>query len=148
MWTEISKDLVVKEAIQHMGYEYEDTPMFFYVMSYLRYVCLVRDRHEINEIDRDSRTMYFSWSSYLTTSADSARTEFARSSGSAIGKMIGTDGIAIITIITTSLGTTKELGKEKSFTTTAGRGTTEDVSRHYDLRPYDRPHMADFELQF
>lgn len=38
MWTEISKDLVLKEAIQHMGYEYEDTPMFFYVMSYLRYV--------------------------------------------------------------------------------------------------------------
>ena len=38
MWTEISKDLVIKEAIQQMGYEYEDTPMYFYVMSYLRYV--------------------------------------------------------------------------------------------------------------
>lgn len=38
MWTEISKDLVVKEAIEEMGYEYEDTPMFLYVMKYLRYV--------------------------------------------------------------------------------------------------------------
>lgn len=37
MWTEISKDLVVKEAIQQMGYEFEETPMFFYVMSYLKY---------------------------------------------------------------------------------------------------------------
>lgn len=38
MWTEISKDLVIKEAIQEMGYEYEDAPMFWYIMKYLRYV--------------------------------------------------------------------------------------------------------------
>jgi hypothetical protein len=38
MWTEISKDLVSREAIEYMGYEYEDTPMFFYIMDYLRYV--------------------------------------------------------------------------------------------------------------
>jgi hypothetical protein len=38
MWTEISKDLVVKEAIEELGYEYEDTPMFYYIMKYLRYV--------------------------------------------------------------------------------------------------------------
>lgn len=38
MWTEISKDLVVREAIEELGYEYEDSPMFYYVMQYLRYV--------------------------------------------------------------------------------------------------------------
>lgn len=40
MWTEISKDLVAREAIEQMGYEYEDSPMFFYVMEYLQYVSL------------------------------------------------------------------------------------------------------------
>lgn len=38
MWTEITKDLVVKEAIETMGYGYEETDYFFYVMEYLRYV--------------------------------------------------------------------------------------------------------------
>lgn len=40
MWTEITKDLVVKEAIEQLGYDYEETELFFYVMEYLRYVCL------------------------------------------------------------------------------------------------------------
>jgi len=38
MWTEITKDLVSKEAIEHMGYDYEETEYFYYVMVYLRYV--------------------------------------------------------------------------------------------------------------
>lgn len=38
MWTEITKDLVVKQAIETMGYDYEETEYFFYVMDYLRYV--------------------------------------------------------------------------------------------------------------
>jgi len=38
MWTEITKDLVIKEAIDEMGYEYEETDDFFYVIEYLRYV--------------------------------------------------------------------------------------------------------------
>ncbi|KAI1907178.1 hypothetical protein LOZ64_005985 [Ophidiomyces ophidiicola] len=37
LWTEITKDLVVKEAIEKVGYEYEETEEFFYVFSYLRY---------------------------------------------------------------------------------------------------------------
>lgn len=37
MWTEITKDLVVREAIEQLGYEYEETEWFFYVMQYLRY---------------------------------------------------------------------------------------------------------------
>ena len=40
MWTEITKDLVVKEAIEQMGYDFEETEFFYYVMSYLRYVSL------------------------------------------------------------------------------------------------------------
>ena len=38
MWTEITKDLVLKEAIDSMGYDCEETDDFFYVMEYLRYV--------------------------------------------------------------------------------------------------------------
>ena len=41
MWTELTKDLVVKEAIDEMGYEYEENPNNFYVMNYLRYVSSV-----------------------------------------------------------------------------------------------------------
>lgn len=40
MWTEITKDLVIREAIQQMGYSCEETHEFFYVMEYLRYVSL------------------------------------------------------------------------------------------------------------
>ena len=38
MWTEITKDLVSEEAIKEVGYEYEGTEQFYYVMEYLRYV--------------------------------------------------------------------------------------------------------------
>ena len=38
MWTEITKDLVTKEAIEKMGYDYEETEFFYYIMVYLRYV--------------------------------------------------------------------------------------------------------------
>lgn len=38
MWTEITKDLVAKEAIEFMGYEYEETEYFFYITDYLKYV--------------------------------------------------------------------------------------------------------------
>lgn len=41
MWTEITKDLVLREAIERLGYEYEETEFFFYVMEYLRYVSCV-----------------------------------------------------------------------------------------------------------
>lgn len=38
MWTEITKDLVIREAIDSMGYSCEETDDFFYVMEYLKYV--------------------------------------------------------------------------------------------------------------
>jgi len=38
MWTEITRDLVSEEAIKEKGYEFEETPEFYYVMKYLRYV--------------------------------------------------------------------------------------------------------------
>lgn len=37
-WTEITKDLVSEEAIKRMGYGYEETELFYYVMEHLRYV--------------------------------------------------------------------------------------------------------------
>lgn len=41
LWTEITKDLVVREAIERAGYEYEETEYFYYIFEYLRYVCSV-----------------------------------------------------------------------------------------------------------
>jgi hypothetical protein len=38
MWTEVTKDLVIREAIDQMGYSCEETEDFFYVMEYLKYV--------------------------------------------------------------------------------------------------------------
>jgi hypothetical protein len=37
-WTEITKDLVCREAIQEMGYEFEETEFFYYIVEYLAYV--------------------------------------------------------------------------------------------------------------
>src|SRR5271170_6342763 len=37
-WTEITKDLVVKEAIMQAGYDFEETDDFYYIMNYLKYV--------------------------------------------------------------------------------------------------------------
>ncbi|KAB5559891.1 hypothetical protein GE09DRAFT_1114870 [Coniochaeta sp. 2T2.1] len=37
MWTEITKDLVSRAAIDEMGYEYEETEYFYYILTYLRY---------------------------------------------------------------------------------------------------------------
>ncbi|EXJ79690.1 hypothetical protein A1O3_07971 [Capronia epimyces CBS 606.96] len=42
LWTEITKDLVVKEAIQEMGYEFEETDDFYYIIAYLRYEDIAR----------------------------------------------------------------------------------------------------------
>lgn len=41
MWTEITKDLVTEDAIKHMGYDFEETEFFYYIMSYLKYVSVV-----------------------------------------------------------------------------------------------------------
>lgn len=43
MWTEVTKDLVSKEAIEESGYDYEETEFFFYVIDYLRYVSYLID---------------------------------------------------------------------------------------------------------
>jgi hypothetical protein len=38
LWTEITKDLVVREAIEELGYDFEETEYFYYIIQYLRYV--------------------------------------------------------------------------------------------------------------
>jgi hypothetical protein len=68
LWTEITKDLVVKEAIERAGYEYEETDSFYYIFSYLGYddisalVALSEDirrarRQRIQEISRERASM-------------------------------------------------------------------------------------------
>ena len=38
LWTEVTKDLVVREAIEQAGYDFEETEFFYYILTYLRYV--------------------------------------------------------------------------------------------------------------
>lgn len=35
LWTEITKDLVTREAIEDCGYQYEETEYFYYIFEYL-----------------------------------------------------------------------------------------------------------------
>ncbi|KAG8625102.1 hypothetical protein KVT40_006853 [Elsinoe batatas] len=53
MWTEVTKDLVVKEAIERQGYDYEETDKFFYVIEYLKYEDVLR----LVEISEDIKQM-------------------------------------------------------------------------------------------
>ena len=41
-WTEIAKRLVVREAIEQLGFEYEETRTCYYIFSYLKPVCIIR----------------------------------------------------------------------------------------------------------
>ncbi|KAK3296434.1 uncharacterized protein B0H64DRAFT_170265 [Chaetomium fimeti] len=42
IWTEITKDLIIREAIEEVGYDYEETEYFFYIMEYLIYDDVLR----------------------------------------------------------------------------------------------------------
>jgi hypothetical protein len=66
MWTEVTKDLVIREAIDQMGYSCEETDDFFYVMEYLKYV-----RFDPSVWIRDiltpcRRTFYSLWSCQMS----------------------------------------------------------------------------------
>lgn len=65
MWTEITKDLVLKEAVDEMGYQYEETAEFFYVMEYLRYVSavLLQAIDSVTDMCNRRRTSFNSWRS-------------------------------------------------------------------------------------
>lgn len=65
MWTEITKDLVLKEAIDSYGYDYEETDDFFYVMDYLKYVSFVILSRRTTLTT--NRRMFCSWLKSLTT---------------------------------------------------------------------------------
>ncbi|KAI4286850.1 MAG: hypothetical protein L6R35_003900 [Caloplaca aegaea] len=55
MWTEITKDLVTEEAIKSMGYDFEETEFFYYIMSYLRYEEVLRLVEVSEDLKRDRR---------------------------------------------------------------------------------------------
>lgn len=55
MWTEMTKDLVCREAIERLGYEYEEADYFFYVMQYLRYEDVLELTDLTEEIRRRRR---------------------------------------------------------------------------------------------
>ncbi|KAI7570003.1 hypothetical protein KC317_g2844, partial [Hortaea werneckii] len=55
MWTEITKDLVIREAVEEMGYEFEETEEFFYVIEYLKYEDVLRLVEISEDIRRERR---------------------------------------------------------------------------------------------
>ncbi|CAK4034772.1 Hypothetical predicted protein [Lecanosticta acicola] len=55
MWTEVTKDLVIKEAVDEMGYEFEETDDYFYVMEYLRYEDVLKLVEITEDIKRERR---------------------------------------------------------------------------------------------
>jgi len=77
MWTEITKDLVIREAIDSMGYACEETDDFFYVMEYLRYVSCGIIRRD-GKLLTPYRRMFCTWSSSRMKSAASARAASGR----------------------------------------------------------------------
>lgn len=89
MWTEVTKDLVVREAIEECGYDYEETELFFYVMQYLKYVSKLPPKTTtLNETGfltchMQCRRTFLSWSKSQTASARAERTAFEKSSTSA-----------------------------------------------------------------
>ncbi|KAI6714764.1 hypothetical protein JHW43_002732 [Diplocarpon mali] len=54
LWTEITKDLVVREAIEEMGYDFEETEFFYYIIQYLRYEDVL-ELVQLSEIIRRER---------------------------------------------------------------------------------------------
>jgi hypothetical protein len=71
LWTEITKDLVVKEAITEAGYEFEETDDFFYIIAYLKYVssALVTSFTTQKPLTCLIRTTLRVWSDLAKTSA-------------------------------------------------------------------------------
>ncbi|KAI2632819.1 hypothetical protein GGS21DRAFT_521514 [Xylaria nigripes] len=55
MWTEITKDLVIREAIERLGYDYEETEYYFYVMHYLHYEDVLELVDTSDDIRRNRR---------------------------------------------------------------------------------------------
>lgn len=43
LWTEITKDLITREAVEDCGYQYEETDLFYYIFEYL-------SREQISEL--------------------------------------------------------------------------------------------------
>ncbi|KAI0997432.1 hypothetical protein K3495_g10753 [Podosphaera aphanis] len=63
LWTEITKDLVTKEAIIELGYEFEETDYFYYILQYLQYedvVYLVNLSDQIRQ-ERQQRLREIEW---------------------------------------------------------------------------------------
>jgi len=68
LWTEITKDLVVKEAILEFGYDFEETEFFYYIIQYLRYEDVlelverseqIREerKHHVRQLERERERM-------------------------------------------------------------------------------------------
>ena len=87
MWTEITKDLVSEEAMKEMGYEYEETEFFYYVMTYLRYVSLLSAidhlcSYPLFEMLTKHRRTSSNWSTFPQISRKVVANVFERYNGS------------------------------------------------------------------
>lgn len=129
VWTEITKDLVSRAAIEEKGYEYEETEYFYYILTYLRYVSRPhRTRHDsCRMLTSDNRRTCSSWSSCRTASDARARTASASSSGTASTATIGRPTTAAAAHGTTPAHTRTSVSGRRRSSTTAG-GLRGDIS--------------------
>ena len=126
MWTEITKDLVSEEAMKEMGYEFEATEFFYYVMKYLRYVSFstsfpVFDLFYLLTLTRSQirRTSNALWIS-RKTSKEAAADESAKCNSS--GKQSGQRNSSL------SVGMKRRLSSGKSSMTDHPHGDTAESS--------------------
>ena len=77
LWTEITKDLVVREAIEQCGYDFEETEFFYYILKYLRYVSTVAPILNFPAADTFCRRTSSNWSTSPNPSAASAAIVYA-----------------------------------------------------------------------
>jgi hypothetical protein len=98
LWTEITKDLVTREAIEDLGYPYEETDFFYYIFEYLDRDQIAEMR-ELTEEIRHERVRNIEYQSIAGSQAsprmrierdfDDSRTEVIIESGSHSGSHSG-----------------------------------------------------------
>lgn len=124
MWTEVSKDLVSREAIETMGYSYEETTTAFYIMDYLHSVSApmpcTTQMQPMHRNDERADSMFL-LSAPARRMPCSSSPKSPRISGEGAGSVlgIGTTGTA-----TGATGGTGRVGTTTTITTTITTTTT------------------------
>lgn len=68
LWTEITKDLITREAIEELGYAYEETEYFYYIFEYLN-SDEIAELRELTDDIRHDRVRDLQWNSIAGSQA-------------------------------------------------------------------------------